>query len=96
MDGLSTAWIQDVRWEKICGADTHVIVGGPKYEDMRERLLAAGVPAENMTVQTDYAALVRDMVALGRPLTVIANCSTIEALRLELVKKYQPMDWWGE
>jgi hypothetical protein len=28
--------------------------------------------------------------------TVIANCSTIEALRLELVKKYQPVDFWSE
>ena len=96
MDGLSTAWIEDVRWEKICGADTQVIVGGPKYEDMRARLERAGVPAANMRVQTDYAALVRDMAALGRPITVIANCSTIEALRLELVKQYQPVDYWTE
>jgi hypothetical protein len=28
--------------------------------------------------------------------TVIANCSTIEALRLELVKDYQPVDYWAE
>jgi hypothetical protein len=27
---------------------------------------------------------------------VIANCSTIEALRLELVKNYQPVDYWSE
>lgn len=96
MDGLSTDWIQDVRWEKICGADTQVIVGGPKYEDMRARLLRAGVEERNLRVQTDYAALVRDLVAIGEPVTVIANCSTIEALRLELVKKYQPLDYWTE
>ncbi len=96
MDGISTEWIQDVRWEKICGPDTQVIVGGPKYEDMRERLLRAGVQESNVRVQTDYAALVRDLAAIGEPVTVIANCSTIEALRLELVKKYQPMDWWAE
>jgi len=96
MDGLSTDWIQDVHWEKICGPDTRVIVGGPKYEDMGERLLRAGVLPENMTTQTDYAALVRDIAAIGEPVTMIANCSTIEAFRLELVKNYQPLDYWTE
>ena len=94
MDGITTDWIQDVRWEKLCADKPQVIVGGPKYEDMRDRLLRAGVPEENMRVQTDYAALVRDIAAIGEPVTVIANCSTIEALRLELVKKYQPLDYW--
>ncbi len=96
MDGLTTDWIQDVRWEKICGPETEVIVGGPKYEDMRDRLLRAGVREENLRVQRDYAELVRDLAAIGEPVTVIANCSTIEALRLELVKKYEPLDYWSE
>ena len=96
MDGITTDWIQDVRWEKLCNADTQVIVGGPKYEDMRDRLLRAGVAPENIRVQTDYAALVNDIAAIKEPVNVIANCSTIEALRLELVKKYQPVDYWSE
>ena len=96
MDGLTTDWIQDVRWEKICGPQTQVIVGGPKYEDMRERLLRAGVAESNLRVQADYAALVRELAQIGEPVTVIANCSTIEALRLELVKQYEPVDYWSE
>ena len=96
MDGLTTEWIQDVRWEQLCSADTQVIVGGPKHDDMRNRLLRAGVRAENIRVQPDYAALVRNLAAIGEPVTVIANCSPIEALRLELVKKYQPLDYWSE
>ena len=96
MDGITTDWIQDVRWEKLVGTDTQVIVGGPKYEDMRDRLLRAGVPEANITVQTNYAALVDDIAAIKQPVNVIANCSTIEALRLELVKKYQPVDYWNE
>ncbi|MDO4405319.1 MAG: MurT ligase domain-containing protein [Atopobiaceae bacterium] len=96
MDGISTEWIQDVRWEKICGPNTQVVVGGPKYEDMRDRLLRAGVLEQNLRVQTNYAALVNELAAMGGPVTVIANCSTIEALRLELVKKYQPVDYWSE
>ncbi len=96
MDGVTTEWIQDVRWEKICGPTTQVIVGGPKYEDMQKRLLKAGVLQENMRVQPNYAELVHDIAAIGEPVTVIANCSTIEALRLELVKDYQPLDYWTE
>jgi UDP-N-acetylmuramyl tripeptide synthase len=96
MDGISTEWIQDVRWEKICGPDTQVIVGGPKHDDMEARLLRAGVRPENLRTQTNYAQLVRDIAAIGKPVTVIANCSTIEALRLELVKNYQPLDYWSE
>lgn len=96
MDGLSTEWIQDVRWEQLCTKDTLVTVGGPRYEDMRDRLLRAGVTPQNLHVQTDYAALVREIATVGEPVTVIANCSTIEALRLELVKKYQPLDYWNE
>ena len=96
MDGLSTEWIQDVRWEQLATPNTQVIVGGPKFEDMKARLLRAGIPEQNMRVQTDYAALVKDIAAIGEPVTVIANCSTIEALRLELVKKYQPLDYWAQ
>lgn len=96
MDGLSTEWIQDVRWEQICQPETTVIVGGPKYEDMKDRLLRGGIQPQNMSVQTNYAALVEEIGAIGEPVTVIANCSTIEALRLELVKKHQPIDYWSE
>ena len=49
-----------------------------------------------MRVQVDYGALVADIAAMDEPVTVIANCSTIEALRLELVKKYKPVDYWAE
>jgi len=63
---------------------------------MKARLLRAGIPERNMRVQTDYTALVKDIAAIGEPVTVIANCSTIEALRLELVKKYQPLDYWAQ
>ena len=37
-----------------------------------------------------------DIAAMDEPVTVIANCSTIEALRLELVKKYEPIDYWSD
>ena len=96
MDGLSTEWIEGVHWEKLITPETRAIVGGPCYEDMRRRLLKAGLPVERMTVQTDYAQRVSDIAAVGEPVTVIANCSTIEALRLELVKKYEPIDYWAE
>ena len=96
MDGLSTDWIQGVRWEKVVGPQTRVVVGGPCHEDMKARLLQAGADEGKMSTQTDYAALVADLAAWGEPVTVIANCSTIEALRLELVKSYQPLDYWSE
>lgn len=96
MDGLTTEWIQDVQWEKLVGPNTKVIVGGPKYEDMRDRLLKAGVAEQNMSAQTDYAALIGEIAAVGEPVTVIANCSPIEDLRVELVKNYQPLDYWSE
>lgn len=96
MDGISTEWIQDVHWEKLVTPQTKVIVGGPCCGDMRNRLLRAGVEPERMRVQADYAGLVRDIAAMGEPVTVIANCSTIEALRLELVKDYEPLDYWAQ
>jgi UDP-N-acetylmuramyl tripeptide synthase len=96
MDGISTEWIQGVHWEKLVTPQTKAIVGGPCYKDMRNRLLQAGIEPERMRVQTDYAALVRDIAAMGEPVTVIANCSTIEALRLELVKDHEPLDYWAQ
>ena len=96
MDGITTEWIQGVQWEKICTPDTQVIVGGPKHDDMRNRLLRAGIQESNLRTQPDYQALIRDIAAIQEPVTIIANCSPIEALRLELVKKYQPMDYWSE
>ena len=96
MDGISTEWIEGVRWEKLVAPETKVIVGGPCHDVMSERLLRAGVAEHRMRVQTDYAALVGDIAAMDEPVTVIANCSTIEALRLELVKKYEPIDYWAE
>ena len=96
MDGVSTEWIEGVRWEKLVSPETRVMVGGPRFEDMRDRLLRAGIGESRLRVQADYAALVRDIAAAGEPVTVIANCSTIEALRLELVKSYEPIDYWAE
>ena len=96
MDGLSTEWIEDVRWEKLVAPETKAIVGGPCWDDMRRRLVRAGVPEDAIRVQEDYAALVSDIAAMEEPVTVIANCSTIEALRLELVKNYQPTDYWAD
>ncbi len=96
MDGIYTEWIQDIRWERLITPQTRVIVGGPCFEDMKRRLLRAGVSEENLRVQTDYARLIEDISHFDTPATVIANCSTIEALRLELVKKYEPMDYWSE
>ena len=96
MDGLSTEWIEGVRWEKLAGPQTKAIVGGPRYEDMKARLLKAGIPESSLRVQPDYQQIVRDIAAMDEPVTVIANCSTIEALRLELVKEYQPIDYWAE
>ena len=96
MDGLSTEWIEGVRWEKLVTPETKVIVGGPRYEDMRQRLLRAGVAEDRMRIQADYAGMVGDIAAMDEPVTIIANCSTIEALRLELVKKYEPMDYWAQ
>ena len=96
MDGISTEWIEGVQWEKLVAPETKVVVGGPCHADMEARLLAAGVDPAHMRTQTDYAALVRDIAAMDEPVTVIANCSTIEALRLELVKDYEPMDYWAE
>ena len=85
-----------MRWEKLVTPETRVIVGGPCHEDMRARLVRAGVDESRLRVQTSYAGLVSDIAAIGEPVTVIANCSTIEALRVELVKKYQPMDYWEQ
>jgi hypothetical protein len=76
--------------------ETRVVVGGPCHEDMRACLLQAGVDPNRMHVQADYPALVSELAAMDEPVTVIANCSTIEALRLELVKKYEPIDYWAE
>lgn len=96
MDGLTTDWIQDVQWEKLVNSNTQVIVGGPKYEDMHDRLLRAGVKEANLRVQTNYDQLIHEIEGVGEPVTVIANCSPIEDLRVHLVKKYQPIDYWSE
>lgn len=96
MDGLSTDWIIGVQWEKLITPETKVIVGGPCYDDMAARLLIAGVDERNMRIQTNYAALVNEIAEMDEPVTVIANCSTIEALRLELVKNYDPIDYWAD
>ena len=96
MDGLSTDWIIGVQWEKLVTPETKVIVGGPCYDDMAARLLIAGVDEQNMRIQTNYSALVNEIAEMDEPVTVIANCSTIEALRLELVKNYKPIDYWAD
>ena len=96
MDGLSTEWINGVCWEKLIGPQTKAIVGGPCFDDMAARLLVAGLDESNLRVQTDYSSLVSNIAAMDEPVTVIANCSTIEALRLELVKDYQPVDYWAQ
>ena len=96
MDGIYTDWIHGIHWEKLISPETRVIVGGPCFTDMRAALINAGLSADQLSVQTNYAALVEEIGNIGAPVTVIANCSTIEALRLELVKRYKPLDYWNE
>ena len=97
MDGFSTDWIQEVCWEKLVNRETEAMVGGPCLEDMLDRLVRAGVPAENIRIQADYPALIQEMGKVGEQVTVIANCSTIENLRVELTKEgYKPLDYWDD
>ena len=96
MDGIYTDWVRGVHWEKLLRPETRAIIGGPCYQDLRESLLAAGFAEDALSVETDYAALVDKIGAMNEPVTVIANCSTVEDLRLELVKRYKPVDYWNE
>ena len=96
MDGIYTDWVRGVHWEKLLRPETRAIIGGPCYQDLRESLLAAGFAEDALSVETDYAALVDKIGAMNEPVTVIANCSTVEDLRLELVKRYKPIDYWNE
>ena len=96
MDGISTEWIEDIRWEKLITSKTKLTVGGPRYADLQKRFVRAGASPENIHVQTNYAALIEEISSGDVPVTVIANCSTIEALRAELIKKYQPIDYWAQ
>lgn len=99
MDGRSTDWIKGIRWNMIFNKHSHVIVGGPEWLAMKYQLSYADVCEENITnVEDDYGKLV-DMLSEtdAEKVTVIANCSTIEALRLALVKRgYVPSDYWGD
>ena len=96
MDGIYTDWVRSVHWEKLLRPETRAIIGGPCYQDLRESLLAAGFSEDALSIETDYAALVDKIGAMDEPVTVIANCSTVEDLRLELVKRYKPIDYWNE
>ena len=96
MDGIYTDWIEDVRWETLITPETEVTVGGPCFADMKARIVKAGVAEQNIRVETDYAKLIEAIAAAGEPVTVIANCSTIEDLRVELVKNYEPLDYWEQ
>ena len=51
---------------------------------------------QRMSTQENYPELIDEIAAIGEPVTVIANCSTIEDLRVELVKSYEPKDYWDE
>lgn len=97
MDGLSTEWVDGIRWERICDEETDVIIGGPREDDMRECLVRRGIGGAMASIGTDYARLADMLAKSGKSdVTVIANCSAIEGFRLALVRGgHRPVDIWS-
>ena len=96
-DGRDVSWIWDVDFERLTEMGDQIAaidVSGRRAEDMALRFKYAGFPQERLRVNKDYASLIEDAVALGRPVYVMPTYTAMLALRGTISKVYGYKNYW--
>ena len=96
-DGRDVSWIWDVDFERLTEMGNQIAaidVSGRRAEDMALRFKYAGFPQERLRVNKDYASLIEDAVALGRPVYIMPTYTAMLALRGPISKVYGYKNYW--
>ena len=95
-DGTDVSWLEDAKFERLTAMEPlqGVTLSGLCAETVRERLLRAGVAAEKITMQPDYAALTEEISAAEAPVFILPSYTGMMEFRPFLVKKCGGKEFW--
>ncbi len=95
-DGTDIGWLADADFELLAGMDRlrGVTLSGICAAEVRSRLLAAGVPEDMLTTQTDYTALADAVCASDVPVFLLPSYTGMMEFRPFLAKKTGGKEFW--
>ena len=96
-DGTDISWIWDADFEKLAsltGQLRQVIVSGDRAGDLRVRIKYAGIPDENIRVETDYEALIRSLEQESLPVFFMPTYTAMLELRQTVIRHCGGADFW--
>ena len=96
-DGRDVSWIWDAAFELLASLGSRlerVIVSGDRAADMGVRVKYAGVPAEKISEQRDYDALVRELAGEERPVFLMPTYTAMLELRQAVIRRVGGSEFW--
>ena len=96
-DGTDISWIWDAEFERlnnIAGRIERVIVSGDRAQDMRVRIKYAGIPDENIRVETDYEKLVSSLEPLETDVCLMPTYTAMLELRSVMIRHCGGAEFW--
>ena len=95
-DGADISWLEDAKFEQLAAMERlqSVTLSGMCAETVRERLLRAGLGAERILMQADYAALVDEIAASQEPTFILPSYTGMMEFRPWLIRRCGGAQFW--
>ena len=95
-DGTDISWIEDAKFERLTAMEPlqSVTLSGLCADQMRDRLLRAGVPEDKISMQPDYTLLTEEIAASEEPVFILPSYTGMMEFRPYLVKKCGGSEFW--
>ncbi len=94
-DSRDISWIWDADYEKFAAAyQGEVVVSGIRADDMALRLKYAGIPAQKLTVEQEFEALLDWMSRQDKPVFIIPTYTAMLDIRTKLAHLCGSAEFW--
>ncbi len=94
-DSTDISWIWDADYERFAGGyQGETVVSGIRADEMALRLKYAGIPAEQITVEREFDALLQRVSAQDKPVFIIPTYTAMLDIRTRLAHLCGTKEFW--
>ena len=97
-DGTDISWLEDTNFEKLCdmkGTVTKIMVSGDRLEEMKARLIRAGVDESFISTEKDYDKLIAWAKEQEVPVLIMPTYTAMMGFREVIVRAIGGEDFWA-